>query len=376
MSFRTLMQAGPAKANELFAKLSETSEGAVKTREKIFSELKAELELHTSLEEQHLFPILRRNAETKEIVVEAIKDNKELRAKLGELDALPKNDETFSERLKELQRSFRQHARDEKRELLPAVQRALSEQQVQGVADKIEAGVAEAGQAKLDELEERRVKAQHQREQAERQAEQQEAAEQARKAAAAQVRHDEAEQKQAKLRTEHEAAERQAAREAAVKRVRDEAERGAHEAAETVARTAAAAQTSVLRITENTATSAQRVGAEVNNAAGAYFDAMRTTVPDLRAVAALPNVVLGALTEMRSAWTAWMGKTTLAGMQMSQELIGQASEMQRRFAADAVRGWMEQNTRVMQITMRMAQESSRATTSRSSAGSNDRRSGH
>jgi hypothetical protein len=74
MDFRTVMQAGPAKAIELFAKLADTSDGAVKTREKLFTELKAELELHTSLEEQHLFPILRRNAETKELVADAIKE--------------------------------------------------------------------------------------------------------------------------------------------------------------------------------------------------------------------------------------------------------------------------------------------------------------
>src|SRR6476619_1331434 len=111
MSLRTLMQAGPAKANELFAKLSETSDGAVKTREKLFAELKAELELHTSLEEQHLFPVLRRNAETKELVADAVRDNRELRARLAELEALPKNDEAFPERLKELQKVFRQHAR-------------------------------------------------------------------------------------------------------------------------------------------------------------------------------------------------------------------------------------------------------------------------
>jgi iron-sulfur cluster repair protein YtfE (RIC family) len=89
------MQAGPARANELFARLSETSDGAVKTREKLFSELKAELELHTHLEEQHLFPLLKRNPETKGLVADATKDNKELRAKLAELDALPKNDEAF-----------------------------------------------------------------------------------------------------------------------------------------------------------------------------------------------------------------------------------------------------------------------------------------
>ena len=100
MTLRTLMQAGPAKANELFTRLAETSDGAVKTRERLFAELKAELETHTELEEQHLYPVPRKNAETKELVAGAIKDNKELRARLAELDALPKNDEAFLGKLR------------------------------------------------------------------------------------------------------------------------------------------------------------------------------------------------------------------------------------------------------------------------------------
>jgi len=165
MTLRSLMR--PAKANELFAKLSETSDGAVKTRERLFAELKADLEFHTSLEEQHLFPVLRRNPETKDLVADAIRDNKELRAKVAELDGMAKNDAIFSERLSELQKVFRQHARDDRKELLPAVQRALSEEQVQGVTDKMEAGIAEAEQAKQDEAEERRAKARQEREEAE-----------------------------------------------------------------------------------------------------------------------------------------------------------------------------------------------------------------
>ena len=217
MSLRTAMQAGPAKANELFARLLDTSDGAVKTREKLFTELKTELELHTSLEEQHLFPVLRRNAETKELVTEAIKDNKDLRAKLAELEALPKNDEAFPERLKELQKTFRQHARDEKRELLPAVQRALSEEQIQGVAEKIEAGVAEAEQGREDELEALRLKARQERERAERQSERQAEAEREQQAAAEKTRQEEAEQKRAKARQEREEATHQAEQEAAAR---------------------------------------------------------------------------------------------------------------------------------------------------------------
>lgn len=197
MNFRTMMQSGPAKAIELFGRLAETSDGAVKTRERLFTELKAELELHTSLEEQHLFPILRKNAETKDLVIDAIRENKDLRAKLSELDAMPKNDHAFSEKLSELQKAFRQHARDEKKELLPAVQRALSDEQVQDVTEKMEAGFAEAEQARQDEAEQRRAKARQEREEAELQArqvelqtQQAEAAERERNAAEQRLRAD------------------------------------------------------------------------------------------------------------------------------------------------------------------------------------------
>ena len=42
-TIRQLIQTSPAKANELFAKLAETSGNAVKTRERLFAELKEEL---------------------------------------------------------------------------------------------------------------------------------------------------------------------------------------------------------------------------------------------------------------------------------------------------------------------------------------------
>ncbi|MBV8867812.1 MAG: DUF2382 domain-containing protein [Acetobacteraceae bacterium] len=188
MTLRTLMQAGPAKASELFARLAETSGGALKTRERLFEELKAELETHVGLEERHLFPVLRKHAETKGLVAAAIKDNKELRALLAELDALPKDDEAFPARLSELREAFRQHARDETKELLPAVRKALSEEQVQDVTERMEAGLAEAEQAKRDEEEERRAAARQERERAEAREQQEEEAERECQAAARRTR--------------------------------------------------------------------------------------------------------------------------------------------------------------------------------------------
>jgi hemerythrin-like domain-containing protein len=339
------MQAGPAKVNELFAKLSETSDGALKTREKVFAELKAELELHTGLEEQHLFPILRRNPETKGLVAEAIKDNKELRTKLAELDALPKNDEAFIGQLKELQKAFRQHARDEKRELLPAVQRALSEEQVQGVAEKIEAGVAEAEQARQDEVDDRRLKARQEREQADRQAQ----AEQPHHAAAEKSGHPEAGHKDVMARDEH----------------------LTHDAAEAVTRSAAVTQANVFHIAKDAARTTQRVGEEIQGIAASGVDAAKTLVPDPETLATLPKVAVGAMTGIGSAWFDWVGQTTCAGTQISQQILWQAVEQQQRFAANAMQGWMRGNENVMRITMQMAQEGLRPFANRT-GGSDDR----
>src|SRR5688572_6383368 len=185
MNLREILQTNQAKANELFAKLFDTSSGAVKTREKLVAELKTELELSADLEERYLFPVLRKHQETKDLVPDASKGNKELRAKLAELDTLPKDDEAFIQKLQDLKRGFQQYVRDEKKELLPAVFRAVSEEQVQEVAGKIEAGRAEAEQARREQAEKQKADARREREQ---DAAEQDAAEQAQRATEGQAR--------------------------------------------------------------------------------------------------------------------------------------------------------------------------------------------
>jgi hemerythrin-like domain-containing protein len=323
MNLRILMQAGPTKANELFAKLAETSDGAVKTREKLFAELKTELELHASLEEQHLFPVLRRNPETKELVGEAIKDNKDLRAKLAELEALPKNDEAFPERLKDLQKAFRQHARDEKRELLPAVQRALSEDQLQSVTEKMEAGVAEAERARHDEMQARRSAARQEREQAERSAE------------------------QAK---------------STVQQASEDARRSMSEAAHVAEDTATAAGSNVVKITEIASTSAQR----------AIADTTESVTSELKQTAELPKMAAEVVADVRSTWMDCLGQATLLGTQISQKIFWETAERQQQLAADTIWSWMDRNARLMRLAMNCAEQGFRPFGGRLSADLHER----
>ena len=186
-TIKQLIQTSPAKANELFARLVETSDNAVKTRERLLVDLKSELELLAKLEEEHLFPVLQKHKETKDLVSDAINDNKRTRKLLAELEGIPRASEEFAPKVTELRKVFQQSVRDERRELLPAVLKALSDEEAQAVVEKIEDGKAEVEEAKRAEAEQRRAEAKQEREQAEELlAEQKEAADreqEARKAA-------------------------------------------------------------------------------------------------------------------------------------------------------------------------------------------------
>ena len=74
--------------------------------------------------------MLRKHKAMKRLVAEALDDNKLTRSLLAELERTPKESEEFADKVAELRRTFQQHVRDEKQELLPAVLKALSDEEV------------------------------------------------------------------------------------------------------------------------------------------------------------------------------------------------------------------------------------------------------
>lgn len=130
-------QTPPDKANELFDKLLATSDNALKTRERLFADLKEELVLLASLQEQHLFPVLRKH-EMQDLLQDATQDNEQTGALLAELERIPKNSSEFLAKLADLRKVFQQHIRNDKKELLPAVLKVLSEEETEAVVERVE----------------------------------------------------------------------------------------------------------------------------------------------------------------------------------------------------------------------------------------------
>lgn len=144
---RTIGQTPPDQANELFARLLETSDDAAELRERLFSDLRQELDLLASLQEEHLFPVLEKNPETADLVRGARDDHQQTRALLNEVGAMPKDSDGFLAKVAELRKVFQQHIRNDKNELLPVVLKVLSAEEVEAVVEKVEEEVAETRQA-------------------------------------------------------------------------------------------------------------------------------------------------------------------------------------------------------------------------------------
>jgi hypothetical protein len=314
MTLRQTLQAAPNNTKDLIGKLSDTSNQALKTRESLFGELKEQLNLYLDVEEQHLLPLLRKHPETKVLASDAAKAGKALRARLSELEAAPRDTDDFVAKVKELQGLLQQYVRDEKNELLPAVLKALDEEEATGLAEAIDSGFAEAEEAKR---------------------------EQKRKAAAVA-------KQQAELAEQLQAAERASAR--AQKAAARDASAAAEKASE-------AARATIAQAAEQ----ASEVASEARGALATYGGTIGRATADMRAVSASTNIAAQGASRFVSAWVEWMGKATRAQAEASRRIlqctsIAQFAEVHQDIVAQATRNLIESNAALLEIAQQTSKK--------------------
>jgi hypothetical protein len=386
MTITQLIQNSPTKANELFSKLADTSDGAVKTREKLFSELKDELETLASLEEKHLFPVLRKHQETKDLVADAINDNKEVRKLLADLEKTPKTDPEFAPKLGELRKIFQRHVRDEKKELLPAVRKALSAEEAQTVVEKIETGRAEAESEKKDEAKESKAEAKsgngaaENSQPAEAKSKVFEASEarqnpearqndegKAREAASPR-KEDEASDDAAPAKQVREAgAEATKIPEAAAEATREVTDLGAKaaqrslrvvEASADIAKSASdAAASSTRQVAEVGARQAEKAVSTIAETTRAASQSVQPLIRSFSAFSELPGTSLSLAKDVGQVWSDLVKKNLETSARASQEMFRLTSpqdvvQAQSRLAAEFLQTWMDAGSRMMEISLR------------------------
>jgi hypothetical protein len=97
----------------LLADLESTTERGVKRRTELFARIQQELTVHEIIEEEIFYPELKAHPKTKDIVLEGYEEHHVVDLLLGELAALPVDDETWGAKALVMKENVEHHIEEE-----------------------------------------------------------------------------------------------------------------------------------------------------------------------------------------------------------------------------------------------------------------------
>ena len=139
------------KLRKAMGEIDETTDRAVKTREKLFEEFRIALKIHEAIEEEILHSLLRDQPKTKEIVLEGYEEHHAADVLVGELDDLPVDDEMWAPKFTVIKENVEHHLEEEEENMFPKARRVLDKDQLLALgrrmsdaAEELRAGVRAA----------------------------------------------------------------------------------------------------------------------------------------------------------------------------------------------------------------------------------------
>lgn len=116
---------------DLFKKLEGTGARAAKSREKLFTQLKEDLEAHSQGEEAVFYPALNQHTEMQAMVDEATEEHEEVANLLEEIEELDIESEEWSSKLAELKKNVLHHVKEEEGEIFKKAKEIMGKDEFQ-----------------------------------------------------------------------------------------------------------------------------------------------------------------------------------------------------------------------------------------------------
>jgi iron-sulfur cluster repair protein YtfE (RIC family) len=138
MNAFTLLKDDHEKVAGILEKIDETTERATKGREELFTQLKSELDVHTRIEEDILYPTLEEYEETRAISLEAYEEHAVVKQLLEELSSEPKDDEQWTAKFTVLKENVEHHVEEEEGEMFKKARKVLSEDEIEKLGDRLQ----------------------------------------------------------------------------------------------------------------------------------------------------------------------------------------------------------------------------------------------
>ena len=144
MDALTLLRRDHDKLKALLRELEPTTERAEKTRTELFARIKTELSVHEAIEEEIFYPTLKQHPRAKEIVLEGYEEHHVVDDLMGELEALPVDDETWGPKAKVMIENIEHHIEEEEGDMFQKARQVLEPAELEELGRVMEARKREA----------------------------------------------------------------------------------------------------------------------------------------------------------------------------------------------------------------------------------------
>jgi len=140
MEATALLKKDHAAVKALFKKFESAGDRAEQTKQRLFAQVKAELDAHAAIEEEIFYPAMQkvRSKEVQDMVLEAIEEHKVVKTLLAEIAELTPDDDVFDAKMKVLQENVEHHADEEEEEMFPKAEEHLSEERREELGEQME----------------------------------------------------------------------------------------------------------------------------------------------------------------------------------------------------------------------------------------------
>jgi hypothetical protein len=137
MNALTLLKKDHTKVKALLAELESTTERGVQTRQRLFAEMKAELTVHETIEEEIFYPELKAHPKAKDLVLEAYEEHNVVDTLMGELSSLSVEDETWGAKAKVMQENLEHHIEEEEGELFDKAEQVFDDAELEDLGRRM-----------------------------------------------------------------------------------------------------------------------------------------------------------------------------------------------------------------------------------------------
>jgi Hemerythrin HHE cation binding domain len=133
-----LLKADHERVAGILEEIEKTTERSNKGRERLFTDLKSELDLHAQIEEEIFYPALEESDETRDITLEAYEEHRLVKQLLSELESEPKDTEEWTAKFTVLKENIEHHVEEEEGEMFKKARKALSKEEIESLGNELQ----------------------------------------------------------------------------------------------------------------------------------------------------------------------------------------------------------------------------------------------